>query len=183
MPLQIQRQECPASGEQLLGHAVSDQTVGNILRRYGIQPAPKRSQNTTWKDFIASHMAVLAGTDFFTVEVLTWRGPATYYVLFFIQLESRRVSFAGLTKHPTSEWMLQMARNATDESSGFLRGQRYLLHDRDTKFCAAFLDVLRSSGIRPLALPPSSPNLNGFAERWVAYPNSFCLEKLRYAGR
>src|SRR6195256_3502013 len=66
-----------------LGHPVSDQTVGNILRRYGIQPAPKRSQTTTWKDFIASHMAVLAGTDFFTVEVLTWRGLATYYVLFF----------------------------------------------------------------------------------------------------
>ncbi len=95
-----------------LGHSVSDQTVGNILRRYGIQPAPKRSQNTTWKDFIASHMAVLAGTDFFTVEVLTWRGLATYYILFFIHLESRRVSLAGLTKHPTAEWMIQMARNA-----------------------------------------------------------------------
>jgi len=161
-----------------LGHPVSDQTVGNILRRYGIQPAPKRSQNTTWRDFIASHMAVLAGTDFFTVEVLTWRGLATYYVLFFIHLESRRVSLAGLTKHPTSEWMLQMARNATDESSGFLRGQRYVLHDRDTKFCAAFLDVLRSSGIRPLALPPRSPNLNAFAERWVGSVRQECLSKL-----
>jgi putative transposase len=161
-----------------LGHAVSDQTVGNILRRYGIQPAPKRSQNTTWKDFIASHMAVLAGTDFFTVEVLTWRGLTTYYVLFFIHLESRRVSLAGLTRHPTSEWMTQMARNATDESSGFLRGQRYLLHDRDTKFCVAFLDVLRSSGIRPLALPPRSPNLNSFAERWVGSIRQECLSKL-----
>jgi putative transposase len=60
-----------------LGHTVCDQTVGNILRRYGIQPAPKRNQNTTWRDFVASHMAVLAGTDFFTVEVLTWRGLAT----------------------------------------------------------------------------------------------------------
>ena len=161
-----------------LGHPVSDQTVGNILRRYGIPPAPKRSQNTTWKDFIASHMAVLAGTDFFTVEVLTWRGLATYYVLFFIHLESRRVSLAGLTRHPTSEWMLQMARNATDENSGFLRGQQYLLHDRDTKFCAAFLDVLRSSGIRPLALPPRSPNLNSFAERWVGAIKKECLSKL-----
>ena len=65
-----------------LGHAVSDQTVGNILRRHGIPPAPKRSQTTAWSDFIASHLAVLAGTDFFTVEVLTWRGLATYYVLF-----------------------------------------------------------------------------------------------------
>jgi hypothetical protein len=92
-----------------LGHSVSDQTVGNILRRYGIAPAPKRSQQTTWKDFIASHMAVLAGTDFFTVEVLTWRGLATYYVLFFIHLETRRVSLAGLTRHPLqngcSRWL------------------------------------------------------------------------------
>ena len=161
-----------------LGHPVSDQTVGNILRRYGIRPAPKRSQHTTWKDFIASHMAVLAGTDLVTVEVFTRRGLATYYVLFFIHLESRRVSLAGLTEHPTSEWMLQMARNATDETSGFLGGQRYLLHDRDTKFCCAFLDALRSSGIRPLALPPKSPNLNAFAERWVCSIRQECLSKL-----
>jgi hypothetical protein len=161
-----------------LGHPVSDQTVGNIPRRYGIAPAPNRSQNTTRKDLIASHMAVLAGTDFFTVEVLTWRGLAAYYVLFFIHLESRRVSLAGLTKHPAAEWMLQMARNATDESSGFLRGLRYLLHGRDAKFCAAFLDVLRSSGIRPLALPPKSPNLNAFAERWVCSIGQECLSKL-----
>src|SRR6476659_4079877 len=107
-----------------LGHEISDQTVANVLRRHRIAPAPKRSQTTTWKDFIASHMAVLAGTDFFTVEVLTWRGLATYYVLFFIHLESRRVSLAGLTKHPTSEWMIQMAGNATDEGSGFLRAAR-----------------------------------------------------------
>jgi putative transposase len=74
--------------------------------------------------------------------------------------------------------MLQMARNATDESSGLLRGQRYLLHDRDTKFCAAFLDVLRSSGIQPLALPARSPNLNAFAERWVGSIRQECLSKL-----
>src|SRR5260370_34303883 len=74
--------------------------------------------------------------------------------------------------------MLQMARNATDESSGFLRGHRYLLHDRDTKFCAAFQDVLRSSGIKPLALPPRSPNLNAFAERWVRSVRHECLSKL-----
>ena len=83
-----------------LGYSVSDQTVGNILRRHGIARAPKRSQTTTWKHFIAAHMAVLAGVDFFTVEVLTWRGLATYYVLFFVQLESRRVHLAGMTKHP-----------------------------------------------------------------------------------
>jgi putative transposase len=161
-----------------LGHFVSDQTVGNILRRYGLAPAPKRSQKMTWKDFIASHMSVLVGTDFFTVEVLTWRGLTTYYVLFFIQLKSRRINLAGLTRHPTSEWMLQMAGNATDETSGFLRGQKYVLHDRDTKFCASFREVLRSSGIQPLALPPHSPNLNAFSERWVRSVKQECLSKL-----
>ncbi len=88
-----------------LGHRLSDQTVGNILRRHGIAPAPKRSQTTSWKDFIAAHMSALAGADFFTVEVLTWRGLVTYYVLFFLHLESRRVTVAGITRRPDREWM------------------------------------------------------------------------------
>ena len=83
-----------------LGHHLSDQTVGNILRRNDVAPAPKRSQTTTWKAFIRRHMDVLAGTDFFTVEVLSWRGLVTYYVLFFIHLETRRVTLAGVTRHP-----------------------------------------------------------------------------------
>src|SRR5215510_1163184 len=146
-----------------LGHRVSDQTVGNVLRRYGIPPAPKRSQKTTWKEFISAHMAVLSGVDFFSVEVLTWRGLVTYCVLFFMQLDTRRITLAGITRHPTAEWMLQMSRNATDEESGHLRGQRYLLHDRDTKFCPAFRNVLRSAGVRPVVLPPQSPNLKAYA--------------------
>jgi hypothetical protein len=80
-----------SSGRSNLGHQASDQTVGDILRRHGIAPARKRGQTTTWKDFIAAHMNVLAGADFFTVEVLTWRGLVTYYVLFFIHLDNRRV--------------------------------------------------------------------------------------------
>jgi hypothetical protein len=109
-----------------LGHHVSDQTIGNILKRHGIAPAPKRSQTTTWKDFISAHMTVLAGTDFFTVEVLTWRGLATYYVLFFLHLETRRVTLAGLTRHPTEAWITQMARNAVDDTSR-VRQYHYLL--------------------------------------------------------
>jgi hypothetical protein len=161
-----------------LGHAVSDQTVGNILRRHGIPPAPKRSQNTAWKNFIAQHMAVLAGVDFFTIEVLTWRGLATYYILFFLHLESRRVSLAGITRHPTEEWMQQIARNATEESSGFLRTCRFVLHDRDTKFCTGFRETLALGGVQPLMLPPRSPNLNAFAERWVRSVRQECLSKL-----
>ena len=161
-----------------LGHEISDQTVGNVLRRHGIAPAPKRSQTTAWKDFIASHMAVLAGMDFFTAEVLTWRGLATYYVLFVIQLETRRVTLAGITRHPTEEWMQQVARNLTDVDGGALLGQRYLLHDRDTKFCAGFRSILRDGDVEPLRLPPSSPDLNAFAERWVRSVKQECLAKL-----
>ena len=152
-----------------LGHAVSDQTVGNVLRRHGIAPAPKRSQTTTWKDFITAHMAVLAGMDFFTAEVLTWRGPATYYVLFFIQLETRRVTLAGMTQHPTEEWMQQVARNLTDADSGALREQRYLLHDRDTKFGDRFRSTLRAGGIEPLLLSASSPNLKDYASHCTSF--------------
>jgi putative transposase len=158
-----------------LGHPISDQTVGNILRRHNIAPAPKRSQSTTWKEFIRRHMDVLAGTDFFTVEVLTWRGLVTYYVLFFLHLETRRVSLAGITRHPTEEWMTQMARNAVDEQSGYLRQHRYVLHDRDTKFCADFRKTLATGGVKCLRLPPRSPNLNAFAERWVRSVKSECL--------
>src|SRR6202165_1150461 len=136
-----------------LGHRLSDQTVGNILRRHGIAPAPKRSQTTSWKDFIAAHMDVLAGADFFTVEVLTWRGLVTYYVLFFIHLESRRVSVAGVTRHPDQEWMEQIARSATQETWGYLNRCRYVLHDRDTKFCASFRSELATGGVKTIQLP------------------------------
>jgi hypothetical protein len=148
------------------------------LRRHGIAPAPKRSETTTWKDFIASHLDVLAGVDFFTAEVLTWSGLATYYVLFFIHLETRRVIMAGLTRHPTESWMEQMARNATDESTGCLRELRYVLHDRDTKFCASFRSILRAGGVEPVKLPARSPDLNAFAERWVRTVKEECLSKL-----
>jgi putative transposase len=161
-----------------LGQKLSDQTVGNILRRHGIPPARKRSGNTTWKDFIAAHMAVLTGTDFFTVEVLTWRGLVTYYVLFFLHLETRRVSLAGITQHPTEEWMAQMGRNAIDETSGYLRQQRYVLDDRDTKFCKQFRETLAAGGVKCLRLPARSPNLNAFAERWVRSVKEECLSKL-----
>jgi transposase InsO family protein len=167
-----------AGALQNLGHDVSDQTVGNILRRFGIGPAPKRRQQMGWAEFIRSHMAVLAGIDFFTVEVLTWRGLATYYVLFFLHLETRRVTLAGITQHPTEEWMMQMARRAVDEIDGILLPIRFVLHDRDSKFCASFQDTLRSAGIQPLGLPAHSPNLNAFTERWVRSIKSECLSKL-----
>src|SRR4051794_22104134 len=104
-----------------LGYKVCDQTVGNVLHRHALPPAPERKRTTTWSAFIRIQLALLVGTDFFTTEVLTLRGLVTYYVLFFIHLESRRVDIAGLTVHPDEPWMKQIARNATMEDCGALR--------------------------------------------------------------
>ena len=136
-----------------LGFQVSDQTVGNILRRHNIAPAPERSRTTTLKEFIRSHMDVLAGADFFTVEVLTWRGLVTYYVLFFIEVTNRRVSLGGITRHPDSCWIERVACTATMQDTGYLNGCRYLLHDRDKKFCREFREALAASGVQCTPIP------------------------------
>ncbi len=161
-----------------LGHSISDRTVGNILRQYNLTPAPERSRTTTWKEFIRAHMEVLAGTDFFTVEVLTWRGLVTYYVLFFIEIGSRRVWLGGITSHPDSAWMEQVSRNATMQDTGYLNGCRYLLHDRDKKFCREFRETLAAGGVECTPLPARSPNLNAHSERWVRSIKEECLSKL-----
>jgi len=161
-----------------LGHEISDQTVGNVLQRHGLPPVPERKRTTSWAAFIRTHLALLAGTDFFTAEVLTLRGLVTYYVLFFIHLESRRVAIAGITVHPDELWMKQIARNATMEDCGALRDRRYLLHDRDTKFTRSFRAIIASGRIKPLALPARSPNLNAHAERWVRSVKEECLSKV-----
>ena len=161
-----------------LGHEISDQTVGNVLRRYGLLPAPERKHTTTWAAFIRTHLGLLAGTDFFTAEVLTLPGLVTYYVLFFIHLESRRVDIAGLTVHPDEAWMKQIARNATMDDFGALRDCRYLLHDRDAKFTRSFRAIVASGRVKPLALPARSPNLNAYAERWIRSVKEECLSKV-----
>jgi transposase InsO family protein len=161
-----------------LGYRVSDQTVGNILQRHGLPPAPERKRTTTWSAFIRTQLALLAGTDFFTAEVLTLRGLVTYYVLFFIHLESRRVDIAGITVHPNERWMQQIARNVTMEGCGTLRNCRYLLHDRDTKYTQSFRAIIASGQVEPLLLPAGSPNLNAYAERWVRSVKEECLSKV-----
>jgi hypothetical protein len=115
---------------------------------------------------------------FFTVEVLALRGLVTYYVLLFIHLESRKVEMAGMTAHPSEQWMKQMARNVTMQGIGALRDSRYLLHDRDTKYTASFLAIIESVHVKTLGLPARSPNLNAYFERWIKSAKEECLSKL-----
>jgi transposase InsO family protein len=150
-----------------LGYTISDQTVGNILKRRGIPPAPERKKTTTWKEFIRTHMDVLVATDFFTMEVWTLGGLVTYYVLFFIHIDSRKIHVAGVTPHPDQRWMRQIARNVTMADWGVLEPGQYLIHDQDRKYCPAFQHTIDAAGITRVPLPPRSPNLNAYAERWV----------------
>lgn len=103
-------------------------------------------------------------------------------MLFLIHLETRRITIAGMTRHPDAEWMEQIARSATQENWGYLSPCRYVLHDRDQKFCASFRSVLAEAGVKPLLLPARSPNLNAYAERWVRSVKQECLSKLILTG-
>jgi transposase InsO family protein len=151
-----------------LGHPIDKLTVRNILRRHHIEPAPQRRQaGMGWAQFLKLHWEVLAATDFFTVEVATWHGLVTYYVLVVMELTTRRVQIAGITPHPTAAFMQQCARQLTDPLDGFLLGKRYLIHDRDTKYTQAFDALLKASGVDSILLPPRSPNLNAHCERFI----------------
>jgi len=165
-----------------LGYTISDQTVGNILKRHGLPPAPERKTTTTWKEFIRTHMDVLVATDFFTAEVWTLGGLVTYYVLFFIHLGSREIHVAGVTPHPNEAWMVQVARNVTMEAWGFLSPGQDLIHDRDGKYCPAFQQIIDGAGVKRVPLPPRSPNLNAYAERWVRSVKEECLSRLILVG-
>lgn len=161
-----------------IGYAVSDQTVGNILKRHGLAPAPERKKTSTWKEFIRTHRELLSATDFFTTEVWTLSGLTTYYVLFFIRLNTREIHIAGITPRPNQAWMIQIARNATMDESGFLAPDQFLIHDRDAKFSLHFQRTLEAGGMRSVALPPRSPNLNAYAERWIRSVKEECLSNV-----
>jgi putative transposase len=167
-----------------LGHAIDAITVRNILRRHHIDPAPQRRKaGMDWVQFLKLHWEVLAATDFFTVEVATWHGVVTYYVLVVMELATRRVHIAGITPHPTAAFMQQCARQVTDPFDGCLLGKRYLIHDRDTKFTQVFDGLLKSSGVEPVVLPPRSPNLNAYCERFVRSIREEVLHQMIIMGK
>jgi hypothetical protein len=157
--------------------------VRNILRRHHIDPAPIRRQaGMSWSQFLKMHWDVLAATDFFTVEVATWHGLVTYYVLIVMELNARRVHLVGISPNPNEAFMMQCARQLTDPFDGFLLGKQYLIHDRDSKFTDAFDHLLRDSGVEPVILPPRSPNLNAHCERFVRSIKEEALDRMIIMG-
>jgi putative transposase len=159
-----------------LGFLVGRNTIKRVLAENGIDPAGRRSM--TWKTFLKAHWGAIAATDFFTTEAITWRGLVRYFVLFVIDLQTRRIEIAGIVTSPSGAWMHQVARNWTDVEDGFLLRSRYLIHDRDPLFTKLFRATLEGSGVHPIRLPSRSPNLNAYAERFVRSIKSECLAQV-----
>ena len=166
-----------------LSHKVGRGTVANVLRRNGMEPAPERSKRTTWSTFLKAHWKVLAASDFFSIEVWTARGLVTHYVLFVISIADRVVHVAGITTRPDETWMLQVGRNLIDGEGGALASKRYLIVDRDTKYTQQFRRLVEESGTEVIRLPPMSPNLNAYAERFVRSIKEECLARMIFVGQ
>ena len=172
---------CRIKGElKQLGHRVATSTIAKVLKDNGIKPAPDRP--TSWKTFLQAHWGEITGIDFFTTEVWTPRGLTTYYVLFAIDLKSRKVHFAGATPNPSESFMAQIARNLTDVVDGFLRGHRFLICDLDSKFSEQFRRILGSAGVDVIRTPIQAPNCNAYAERFVLSIKAECLRRMIFFG-
>jgi putative transposase len=165
-----------------LGQHFNHGTIANILKQHGIEPAPERSRKTTWKEFLRRHWEQIVATDFFTVEVWMRTGLQRFIVLFFLELSTRRVEVGGIASRANGLWMTQIARNLTDDVDGFLKGKRYLIHDRDPLYTIEFLNMLADLGVKSVKLPPRSPNLNAYAERFVRTIKEGCLERMIFFG-
>ncbi len=167
--------ENPAWGEDsirdrmiALGFMVTDRTVSNVLRRHGIPPAPKRRTTNDWERFLSAHWPNLAAIDFATFEVPDGRGRTTrHHALYAIRLATREVRLVGVTAHADGAWMLNMARALTDCDHGFVAGMQYVIMDRDPLFTSQVKTCFRSIDCEPKVLPPHSPNLNAYIERFI----------------
>src|SRR5438876_1869818 len=166
------------AGELLkLGLRVSPSTIRRILLTAGSGPAPRRA-GPSWRQFLRQQATSMLACDFFTVETISLR---RFYVLFFIELENRRVHIAGCTTNPTGAWVTQQARNLS--FTGLFERMRFLVHDRDSKFSGAFDEVFRSEGIKVIHTPIRAPQANAYAERFVRTVRAECLDWLLIIGR
>jgi putative transposase len=166
------------AGELLkLGLRVSPSTVRRILLGNRLGPAPRRA-GPSWQQFLRQQAASMLACDFFTVETLSLH---RFYVLLFIELENRRVHLAGCTTNPSGAWVTQQARNLS--FTGLFERVRFLIHDRDSKFAAAFDEVFRSEGSKVIHTPIRAPQANAYAERFVRTVRAECLDWLLIVGR
>jgi putative transposase len=156
---------------------ISPSTVRRLLASAGLEPAPRR-RAVSWPAFLRRQAGSLVACDFFTVETVTLR---RLYVLFFIELESRRVHLAGCTPNPSGAWVVQQACNLSFTT--LLERTRFLIHDRDSKFTAAFDELFRSEGITVVHTPVQAPQANAYAERFVRTVRNECLDWLLIVGR
>jgi putative transposase len=159
-----------------VGHRVGRSTIARILKAHGISPVPERP--TSWQTFLRVHWGAIAGADFFTTEVWTWRGLVTYYTVFVIDLASRCVQIVGVTPHPDEAFMRQVGRTLTTAGDGVLVGHRVLICDRDTKWSASVRARLAEAGIRVVQTPFQAPNANAYAERFVRSIKHECLNRV-----
>ena len=159
-----------------VGHRVSRSTIARILKAHGMPPVPERP--TSWQTFLRAHWGAIAGADFFTTEVWTWRGLVTYYTVFVIDLASRRVQIVGSTPHPHDVFMQQVVRTMTAADDGLLIQHRVLICDRDTKWSAPVRARLDEAGIRVVQTPYQAPNANAYAERFVRSIKDECLSRV-----
>jgi transposase InsO family protein len=157
-----------------LGVTVSATSVRNVLRRHRLRPAPRRS-GPTWTEFLRAQASGTLACDFFSVDTVTLR---RLYVLFFIDLERRKVFLAGVTAHPIGIWVTQQARNLAARIEDEGRVIKFLIRDRDSKFVGPFDEVMRSIGARVIKTPVRAPRANAFAERFVRTARTECLDWL-----
>ena len=158
-----------------VGHRVGRSTIARILKLRGVPPVPARP--TSWQTFLRAHWGAIAGADFFTTEVWTWRGLVTFYTAFVIDLASRRVQIVGSTPHPTDLFMCQVGRTLTG-TDGLLSDHRVLICDRDRKWSQDVRRLLGEAGVDVVQAPFQAPNANAYAERFVRSIKHECLNRM-----
>jgi putative transposase len=161
------------------GVVLAPSSIWSVLRRHGIDPSPNR-KGPVWSEFLPTQASSMLACDFFSVDTVLLN---RLYVLFFIELDTRRVHVTGITAHPTGSWVVQQARNLTTALGDRVKPVKFLIRDRDTKFTSSFDEVFRAESIRIIRTPVRAPRANAFAERFVGTVRRECLDRMLIFGR
>jgi transposase InsO family protein len=157
-----------------LGYRVAASTVWTILSKAGVDPAPRRA-GPTWTQVLTAQAKGILACDFLHVDTIEL---IRIYVLFLMEIATRRVYILGATTSPTGAWVAQQARNLMLDLGERVGRFRFLIRDRDTKYTAVFDQVFTTEGIEVLRSPPQAPRANAYAERWVRTVRRECLDRM-----